>query len=48
LAVGDIVIHRKLGQGVVKSLQGDDIIEVEFEEHGIKKILGNHPAVKKG
>ena len=23
-------------------------IEVEFEEHGLKKILANHPAVSKG
>ena len=27
---------------------GDDIIEVEFEEQGRKKILANHPAVRKG
>ena len=46
--VGDKVIHRKLGEGVVVALNGDDIIEVEFEEHGRKKILANHPAVRKG
>ena len=46
--VGDVVIHRKLGRGVVTALNGDDIIEVDFDEQGIKKILANHPAVKKG
>ena len=46
--VGDKVIHRKLGEGVVVALNGDDIIEVEFEEQGRKKILANHPAVRKG
>ena len=31
--VGDIVIHKTLGRGVVTQLEGDDIIEVNFEEH---------------
>ena len=46
--VGDIVIHTKLGKGVVIELEGDDIIKVRFEEHGVKSILGSHPAVSKG
>ena len=46
--VGDKVIHKKLGDGVVTALCGDDIIEVDFVEHGKKKILGNHPSVAKG
>ena len=46
--VGDIVIHKKLGRGVVIALEGDDIIKVNFEEHGIKSILGTHPSVSKG
>ncbi|MCQ2087380.1 MAG: UvrD-helicase domain-containing protein [Bacilli bacterium] len=46
--IGDIVIHKKLGKGKVIALEGDDIITVEFEEHGRKSILGNHPAVSKG
>ena len=46
--VGDIVIHKKLGRGVVVSLEGDDIIVVDFKEHGRKTILGSHPAVSKG
>lgn len=47
-AVGDIVIHKKLGRGVVIALEGDDIIKVRFDEHGDKSILGNHPSVSKG
>ena len=46
--VGDIVIHKKLGKGVVVNLEGDDIITVDFEKHGIKSIMGNHPLVSKG
>ena len=44
----DIVIHKKLGRGVVIALEGDDIIKVNFEEHGEKSILGTHPSVSKG
>lgn len=47
-SVGDIVIHKKLGRGVVIALEGDDIIKVNFEEHGEKSILGTHPSVSKG
>ena len=46
--VGDIVIHKKLGRGVVIELEGDGIIKVRFDEHGVKSILGNHPSVTKG
>ena len=46
--VGDIVIHKKLGRGVVIALEGDDIIKVDFENEGIKSILGTHPSVSKG
>ena len=46
--VGDIVEHKKLGRGVVVALEGDDIIKVNFEEHGEKSILGTHPSVSKG
>ena len=46
--VGDIAIHKKLGKGVVVALEGDDIIKVNFEEHGEKSILGTHPSVSKG
>jgi DNA helicase-2/ATP-dependent DNA helicase PcrA len=46
--VGDIVIHRKFGKGKVIELEGDGIIKVDFEEHGIKSIMGNNPSVSKG
>ena len=47
-AVGDIVIHEKFGRGVVKSLEGDNIIVVDFKEHGEKTLLGTHRMIKKG
>ena len=46
--VGDIVIHEKFGRGVVKSLEGDNIIVVGFKEHGEKTLLGTHRMIKKG
>ncbi len=46
--VGDIVIHKTLGRGVVVELEGDDIIKVDFENHGKKSIMCNHPFVSKG
>ncbi len=46
--VGDIVIHKTLGRGKVIELEGDDIIKVNFDEHGIKSIMCNHPFVSKG
>ena len=47
-SVGDIVIHKTLGKGKVIELEGDGIIKVAFEEHGVKSIMGNHPSVSKG
>ena len=46
--VGDIVIHKKLGRGVVVALEGDDIIKVNFDKQREKSILGTHPSVSKG
>ena len=46
--VGDIVIHKKLGRGVVVAVEEDNILEVDFDEQGKKTILGNHPMVSKG
>ena len=46
--VGDIVIHKKLGKGVVTKVEDGFIIVVDFEEHGKKTIMGNHPMVSKG
>lgn len=47
-SVGDIVDHKTLGSGIVIELEGDGIITVNFKDHGVKSILGNHPAVTKG
>lgn len=47
-SIGDVVIHKTLGRGVVIALEGDDIIKVDFEEHGEKSILSTHPNVSKG
>ena len=46
--VGDIVIHKTLGRGVVISVEGNEIIKVNFDEHGEKTIMGNHPFVSRG
>ena len=46
--VGDIVMHKTLGRGVVLELEGDDIIKVDFDNQGIKSIMCNHPFVSKG
>ena len=46
--IGDVVIHKKLGRGVVVSVEDESIIKVDFDEHGLKTILGNHPMVSKG
>ena len=46
--IGDIVLHDKLGRGIVVAVEDDDIIKVDFDEHGKKTILGSHPMVHKG
>ncbi|MBO4286013.1 MAG: UvrD-helicase domain-containing protein [Bacilli bacterium] len=46
--IGDTVIHRTLGEGTVIGIDGDGIIKVNFAEHGVKSLLGNHPALTKG
>ena len=46
--VGDIVLHKKLGKGIVVALEGDNIIRVNFEEHGEKSIMGTIKYVTKG
>ena len=46
--VGDVVIHQKFGRGIVKSLEGDNIIVVYFENHGLKTLLGTHFMITKG
>ncbi|MCR5184603.1 MAG: UvrD-helicase domain-containing protein [Bacilli bacterium] len=46
--IGDTVLHKKFGEGRVVALDGDGIITVNFFEHGLKTIMGNHPFVSKG
>ena len=47
-AVGDIVIHKVFGEGTVIKVEGGGIIKVNFTEHGVKTLMGNHPALSKG
>ena len=47
-SVGDICIHKRFGSGTVIAVEEDSIIKVDFKEHGVKTILGNHPSVSKG
>lgn len=43
--VGDIAIHDVFGRGVVTGIIDDTIIQVDFENHGRKSILGSHPKI---
>ena len=43
--VGDIAIHEVFGRGVVTAIIDDTIIQVDFEKHGRKSILGSHPKI---
>lgn len=43
--VGDIAIHDVFGRGVVTAIIDDTIIQVDFEKHGRKSILGSHPKI---
>ena len=45
--VGDIAIHEKFGEGVVKAIINGTIIVVEFAEHGKKTLLSNHPLLSR-
>jgi DNA helicase-2/ATP-dependent DNA helicase PcrA len=44
--VGDIALHRAFGEGKVISVEGD-IIDVDFVDFGVKKLLANHPMLSK-
>ena len=46
--VGDIVIHKTFGRGSVIKVEGDGVIKVQFDEHGTKTLMGNHPALSRG
>lgn len=45
-AVGDKIIHDKLGDGVVVGSDGKTVTIAFNAEHGIKKLLAAHPAIK--
>jgi DNA helicase-2/ATP-dependent DNA helicase PcrA len=44
--VGDIALHRAFGEGKVILVEGD-IIDVDFADFGVKKLLANHPMLSK-
>ena len=46
--VGDVLMHKTLGRGVVIAVEGNEIIRVNFDKHGEKTIMGNHPFVSRG
>ena len=47
IEVGDKILHKAFGEGLVVSRE-DDIITVAFKvPYGIKKLLRNHPAITK-
>ena len=44
---GDKVLHDSFGEGVVVGVKGE-IVSIAFSfPHGIKKLMGSHPALKK-
>ena len=45
--IGDIVVHDVFGRGVVRGIIDNTILEIDFDEHGRKSILGSHPKVHK-
>lgn len=46
-SVGDKINHKAFGDGLVVSVDGN-VITVAFKvPHGIKKLMGNHPAIRK-
>ncbi len=45
---GDTVIHKAFGFGKVIEVEGDGIITVQFETHGKKSLMGNHPSITRG
>lgn len=46
-SVGDKINHKAFGDGLVVSVDGE-VIQVAFKvPHGIKKLMGSHPAIRK-
>lgn len=44
--IGDEVIHKVFGDGKIIE-KNDDILSINFKNHGIKRILANHPSLSK-
>ena len=45
--IGDLAQHRVFGRGIVKKIIDNTILEIKFDDYGIKKIMANHHAVEK-
>lgn len=45
-SIGDAVIHKTFGEGVVKEVDGD-IIVIDFKNFGKKTLMANHPSLSK-
>jgi hypothetical protein len=46
-SIGDRLHHEVFGYGDVRKVVDHMIIEVYFETLGLKKLMGNHPKLKK-
>lgn len=49
LRLGDLVVHRKFGQGVVKDLEGHgehQRVQVNFKEHGLKWLVQKYAGLQ--
>ena len=45
--IGDEVMHTRLGHGVVILVEEDGIMDVNFDNHGVKTMVSSHPAISK-
>ena len=44
--VDDKIMHEKFGNGVIKEISGT-VLTIDFEMHGVKKIVGSYAPIKK-
>lgn len=45
-SVGDLINHKTFGKGKVINIEGE-ILTIDFESQGIKRLLGSHPSLSK-
>jgi len=45
--IGDKIEHATFGTGEVTDVIDKSIIEVDFESSGKKKLIANHPSIKR-